>query len=256
MTTRHWLLATALLCALIVVLLLREHPTRSVARSDERAPRVETTKSMAKVERRSPPQPVRERKRQNVSTSHRPPEGDSPLRSDDVAELRERLETLRGQLASLRSELNRQAGVLQRLQSERVEVEPSHADLDALQDREEYVIVSEESRVLEYHQQLAAVFDLEHRDIAWAGETIRWLDGVVDDIATGALNLIDIDCRSSLCRIEVEYETRAAQADFETLLATLTVEHLPSMTVDTAVLQDGSISSIFYLGRSGYGLPG
>ena len=74
-----------------------------------------------------------------------------------------------------------------------------------------------------------------------------------DELAGAALQ--DIDCRSTLCRVEVQHRDEAKLQEFQRLFSLKVSQALPRLMMHRIDNADGSITSYLCLARQGYRLP-
>jgi hypothetical protein len=177
----------------------------------------------------------------------------SPLSADDVsAKLRE----MHQEIAALRREVKRQGDTLDGLRRpEPVHGSVDDAVLETVKAEEEYRQELDNQRVAERLLQVDDVFLAESSDPNWSGEAELAVDSAANSLRTKGTDVLSLDCRTSLCRLEVAYNEQTAQIEFETALPSELAELTPGMTIDSAQTDDGYITSVIYLVRAGYDLP-
>ena len=67
--------------------------------------------------------------------------------------------------------------------------------------------------------------------------------------------MVDIDCRSTLCRLEVAHDDPQAEAYFQGLFSGLISNSLVQSALIHTDQSDGWNSTVIYLTREGYELP-
>ena len=98
-------------------------------------------------------------------------------------------------------------------------------------------------------------FDRQAVDGLWAQQA----DAVLKDaFASNELHTMSpavMECRSTLCRVEVVHTDAYERSQFEHQLPVLVGTLLPSIAMHTTERDDGSSVSVVYLSREGYPLP-
>jgi hypothetical protein len=64
-----------------------------------------------------------------------------------------------------------------------------------------------------------------------------------------------VECRATLCRVEVTHKDRQARVVFEQQFILAVAELLPQVMMQTVESENGTSSTILYLVRDGYDLP-
>ena len=112
----------------------------------------------------------------------------------------------------------------------------------------------------EYHhdeaiQVINTTFETEPVDGDWSFETTDLITQSLDIEQFPDTTMQNVECRSSLCRMEVAHADEESQRLFELEFPMLVAEQLPAMSFDQQQLDDGSFSSIIYMARSGFNMP-
>lgn len=112
-----------------------------------------------------------------------------------------------------------------------------------------------EDSVLAQIEANEAALRKESEDPAWSGVMIDRINLVIDNKKLSATLVQNIECRTTLCRIEVRNKDPQARAIFEGQFIRDIAELLPQVTMRTVENEDGSTTTVLYLARNGYELP-
>ena len=91
----------------------------------------------------------------------------------------------------------------------------------------------------------------EKPDEQWSAEANAFLEQILQDERLTDAAVVDIDCRSTLCRVEVEHESTSFQTYFSELLEETDLHPAVSHTQ----AGEGWNTTILYLERDGFELP-
>jgi len=95
----------------------------------------------------------------------------------------------------------------------------------------------------------------ENIDSQWSEKAKTEIENTFasDELASAAVT--EIECRSTLCRIEVAHDEPQSLSEFDVLLPQKLAHILPQTTMDRVELEDGSTQTIVYLSRDGFDFP-
>jgi len=102
---------------------------------------------------------------------------------------------------------------------------------------------------------IEAGFGAEPTDAAWANKVTDLVKGAVADKGAEGNDIQMLECRSTLCRVEVFHSTPAAKAGFLHNFAFKVGSELPELTIQPIDGADGTSISRIYLARNGHALP-
>jgi hypothetical protein len=100
-----------------------------------------------------------------------------------------------------------------------------------------------------------AVLQQEIADPAWSAEVFALIDDAVASEELAATSVQDVECRATLCRVEVVHESLEAKSAFEQQFFTAVAQVLPQAMLHTATHEDGSARTVMYLLRDSYDFP-
>ncbi|MGH8520166.1 MAG: hypothetical protein ACREU9_01710 [Gammaproteobacteria bacterium] len=129
--------------------------------------------------------------------------------------------------------------------------------LDASQRTEEGPIAAgheQADKDYERMQIINNVFSAEPTDRQWSAETNNLVKQFFEDVEPLQVDLSDVECRSTLCRVEVNYKDAAAD-EFALRFPMHVGKALPNITYHYEQHDDGHTSVVMYLAKEGYQLP-
>lgn len=109
----------------------------------------------------------------------------------------------------------------------------------------------------QYRAQLDRRFEMEHADPSWsAPASSRLAQQLVERLPVGS-ELVDVDCRESMCRVRANHQDQSSFVLFSHKMAEITADDWTGGMLATRAIEDGEAShdTIAYLGRSGTPLP-
>lgn len=183
---------------------------------------------------------------------------DEALSRGEVAELRKEVVSLRGDLAALRKLIQTQIAQLPTVREEIAEESPENTE-DS--DSATAAAREEERRRKDHELEQARA---RANETAFAGESIdkKWVNDTVPAIqnALSSKNLQgtmakDVQCRSTLCRVEVVHENAEQRSLFERDFPMAMGQILPSGAIHTTEYEDGASVTTLYLAKPGASLP-
>ncbi len=184
--------------------------------------------------------------------------GEDDPAAEDLVVLKHDMALMKSDLASLRASLTRLTADMKSQSGSRVEAEEStpYGERQAV-DSEVQEAPIEESAKLEEARLEAIEATLRHEaiDATWVAQATDAIEQAMEDKALAGSELHDLECRSTLCRVEVAHQNPIARADFMLRFAMMVGPVLPSMTAQPIEGDDGSSTSSIYLARQGYELP-
>lgn len=133
-------------------------------------------------------------------------------------------------------------------ESEAVQKQITIKDLEQemnLADRQEQEIV----------QQIESTFQRQSQQGSWAAQTNVEIQNALESLRTDLnytdVNINNIDCRETMCKIELSHGNTERLEEFDlTFLHQLTGETSMSTTFNTEILADGSVSRTYYLSNN------
>jgi hypothetical protein len=130
--------------------------------------------------------------------------------------------------------------------------EPPAVDFPAHED-----VTVEETATLQETGLEAIEATLRHEpiDATWAAHAADTIDQAIGNNTLDGSILHDLECRSTLCRVEVTNQDPQARFAFELQFLIAVAQLLPRATLRTVENQDGSSSTVLYLARDGHDFP-
>ena len=100
---------------------------------------------------------------------------------------------------------------------------------------------------------IEADFQAEYVDGHWSASTTELIEQSLSVEELAGTAVFDVQCRSNLCRLEVQHDDAVAQMQFEAQLPMAVGEVLPRMTMDQIEGDDGLPGlTVVYLARDDY----
>lgn len=168
------------------------------------------------------------------------------------------LEDLRREVAELRADLRRVQQALEARGDAPASAAPAPEEDEEPADPELHSAaeIAEEQQQLETHAQtIESSLAAETVDSAWSGRTADRILEIFTGDELGGAALQDIDCRATLCRVEVRHRDEAKLREFQRLFPFKVAEVLPRLMMHRVDNADGSITTYLYLARQGHRLP-
>ncbi|MGQ0443644.1 MAG: hypothetical protein ACT4O2_00590 [Beijerinckiaceae bacterium] len=116
-------------------------------------------------------------------------------------------------------------------------------------------IAEEQQQIQAYAQTIEASLEAEPVDSAWSGSTADRIREIFTGDELAGASLQDIDCRATLCRIEVQHRDEAKLREFQRLFPLRVSQVLPRLMMHRIENADGSVTTYLYLARQGHRLP-
>jgi hypothetical protein len=113
----------------------------------------------------------------------------------------------------------------------------------------------QEQRHSEQMQVIERSFQLESIDTKWSTATTDLIGQVLGRDELKQTQVVGMECRSTLCRLEIMHPDRDAAGKFEFLFPIQVAGALPQMSYDHQQFDDGSIRTVIYMARASYALP-
>lgn len=177
-----------------------------------------------------------------------------------LASLKHDIAVLKADLAGLRRLVKEQARRPRRSSRREGEVaspDPATLPLDPSVDRAE----SENAATEDTERNQAERIDTieanlrgERLDATWAAQASDAIKHAIADEALIGTSVQDVECRATLCRVEVVHDNLPA-AQFVQLFAMKVGPVLPRMTSQPVQKDDGTSGTLIYLAREGHDFP-
>jgi hypothetical protein len=113
----------------------------------------------------------------------------------------------------------------------------------------------QDPRALEQVARLETGFEEEPVDTSWAATTSELLTQVLDREDFAYTSVFDMECRSTICRLDVQHADAEAAHQFELMFPMEVSEVFPKMIYDHQEGNDGQLSTVIYMVRNGSELP-
>ena len=209
--------------------------------------------------RKAAPSPMAARRSDPLRTPRRE-DGDQPSsRHSPQASLDDLAAAIVGMkhdIMSLRNELQRQRDELDAFRKpDALYAALDDAAVAAIKDEEDYRQALEHERIVDRNDVIDAVFQSESSDPSWSSEAELSIGSVARSLNSPGVDLLSLDCRTSLCRLEVLYREQTGQIEFEAALPQELHELASGMTIESSTTDDGQLLSVIYLVRAGFDLP-
>lgn len=162
----------------------------------------------------------------------------------EVDSLKQDIAALQEQLATLGAEVR--AGA-KHIPAAQPQAEPMQSE----EERQE----AAKQAVTERMNYIASRFESEDVDAQWGNNVETQLISTFQNPALQHSALVNAECRSTLCRIEVAHEDGADVSEFQSVLADETAKIAPEGAIQQVVGPDGKTRSIIFLARSGARIP-
>ena len=178
----------------------------------------------------------------------------------EVADLRSQVALLRSDLDEVQRQLRQ---LVQSASQTPLSAKPSGAEEPAdavvlseqeLREQEADMIEAENQRSLARMAAGEAALQQESADGIWSIQAAEALREALANEALSGTTVQDIDCRSTLCRLQVMHDNREQQALFEHDFRFKVGQLLPRMMMHSEEQTDGTISVTIYLAREGHEL--
>lgn len=160
------------------------------------------------------------------------------------------------QSAALRREvalLRREVSAARIRGAEETPPEPKVMVADAAE--RERLVAQDEARFRAQAEASEAALRAEPADPAWSTQARDLIAGAMAADFLKATKVMDIDCRSTLCRVRVTNPDTRARMAFENHFGLAVGRLLPQLQVQTIQHDDGSATSIVFLAREGHDFP-
>lgn len=170
------------------------------------------------------------------------------------------LAVLRREIAALRAEVALLRGQVLAETAARSEAEhPEDTGIDSEEGTSgqalEQASREAEQRHAERVEAIEAALLGESVDSAWSLEA----SGGIEQVFTRGLfreaRLLGVECRASLCRVEVLHRSPAELPQFTATFPAEVAAYANRMTMRQTLNEDGSVITVLYLGREGYPFP-
>lgn len=179
----------------------------------------------------------------------------------EVADLRSQVALLRSDLAKVQRQLRH---LVQSASQAQLSVKPSGAEEPAdavvlseqeLREQEADMIEAENQRSLAHMAAGEAALQQESADDVWSSQAMDALGQALGSEEFSSTKVQDMECRTTLCWLEVEHRDKEQQMAFEQQFSFKVGQLLPRMMMHSEEQTDGTISVTIYLAREGHQLP-
>lgn len=116
-------------------------------------------------------------------------------------------------------------------------------------------IQREQTAIEERVSSLEQTLQQERVDPQWSQIAADKIYQVFEDKALAGISLLNVDCRTNLCRVQVETDNHQAEIALQSVFAMKVSDILPRMTTQPTQAGDGSVNTLIFLAREGYRFP-
>lgn len=187
-------------------------------------------------------------------------------KDDEIRSLRRDLTLLRTEVNSLQHQLKQVIASVQSVTSAPAYLAEDgrlndfsyravESDFEELELDEVTLVLEAERRAYERIQLIETSLQQEHVDASWSTEASDAIEQTFDSEELAGASLVDLECRSTLCRVEVLHDDSEQLTEFQLLFPNKIGHILPQLTLDHVEEGDSSTSTVIYLARDGYRLP-
>jgi hypothetical protein len=179
----------------------------------------------------------------------------------EFADLRQQVALLKSEVARIQRQWRQRAyaaAQVRRSATPTGTAAPADAVVGSAQESHEH---DAKTMAREHQQSLArmaageAALQRETPSDVWSVQATEALREALASEEFAATTVHEIDCRSTLCRLQVVHEDPIQQALFQNSFTFKVGPLLPKMMMHTDELGDGTISATLYLAREGHALP-
>ncbi len=172
----------------------------------------------------------------------------------EVNSLKNQMAKLEQLVASLNSQLSQIKADSWNESADRDAKLKIYADNNELKDP--MTIIQQAKRKEEQRQaSIENTFSDEMIDETWSKKSNKIINSVLDDEFVKNTHVLDSQCHSTLCRLEVQHLEMSDLTNFETFLPLQIGENFSELTMHHQNGEEGEVSTIIYLARNGYQLP-
>lgn len=168
------------------------------------------------------------------------------------AGLHQRIAALEEELDVMRQHLDQQTARFDRLQSTVRRQDDPHVEVEREMRQQEQAEIKAQQRIALLEDSVYA----ESVDPDWSPRAQDGIEQVLSEEALLDTIIFDVDCRATLCRVEVGHDDPTALARFQERFLSQVSDFLPEVLIEPADPGgDGTATLVVYLSRAGYGLP-
>ena len=173
------------------------------------------------------------------------------FQSQQISLLHEEVNALKIQVASLENKLLKFDGSMQKIsklyQNQNSELAFDSEELLFDETEKQDKAINVRDSIIEQN------FNQQPNDPKWSQSTSEKIYQAFENESLRSLSLLDVDCRTHLCRIELSSDN--SNIDFAPSLALMLGEILPNMTTQQLGTEDGTTRTFVYVAREGYQFP-
>lgn len=189
-----------------------------------------------------------------VEATHAAPvTGEASDQGSDLAALRREVSHLNAELDALRRQLDKQASLLD--DAILLAVTPAAERRGALKELAALAAAETEQRRQEQADIIETVLVAEGVDEAWSALASDAIEEAFQHSELEDIQLFDLDCRETLCRIEAASDEAMEVEQFRLWLSVLTAETFDDVSIEQWDVGNGQTKAVAYMARKGYDLP-
>jgi hypothetical protein len=163
-----------------------------------------------------------------------------------VQSLGRELQELRHEVAALQIEIGSTSG------AERSDTASDAQSIDPIVFERE-----SEARAANAMREIEAGFFAQESEAQWANDVTSHIEAAVEQLSAEEFavdaSVVDLDCRSSLCRLEVVHYDSQKFHEYELMLSLSFADRLPEFVMNRETDDYGRTRAVFYMAREGYG---
>jgi len=195
-----------------------------------------------------------------ASVSPQPADGEAIVTDpgkENAKDIREALGAIRSEVALLRAEvaaLRREKGEEHAARAESAAADAGLEPFDPAE--EEALLIEEEERAMQARlETIEGAIATEPEDAEWSYSAADLIREVLASKEFEGTSLYGLECRSTLCKLEVGHDDRRKRTEFEMRFPMRVASLLPRVTMNLIEDDGGSSRTIVYLAREGHRFP-
>lgn len=175
--------------------------------------------------------------------------------NDSVSTLRKEVQALKAEMNSLKLQNKSSHNELARRIDSQISGEYQESETNENEETTPDFVEQESIQSEQLMEVMETSLAEEQVDVAWSSSALDQIQRAFNSNELNGVGIIDLDCRKTLCRIEMDIDDPFLAAEYQLWLSLKIGDILPQASMMVNQDEEGHSNATLFLAREGYNLP-